>query len=1024
MKICLVSGATTFEACKNTIKKIDTKNFEFQNLVVVPDAFSMQAENLVFDELNIKSTLNIEVVGISRLARKILQSNSIEYERISSLEEVFAIFEAVKENEENFKYFKKCGIDFCTKILQIIKQFKGCKVKPEQIKEVKDELLNNKIHDLKLIYISYEKILNEKLDLSKLLDFFVENAKNMKNLSKINLFFVNFDSFSSEINSFICKLANFVNQIFIGYATPLSMSGNSFIYEDDIFKKTQMFSKENSILVDFEKNPTNLTGEHLAMAKNLFSFEVQSSPSKFFLNYEAKNRHDEVEFVAKYIKNQIVNGHKFKDFQVAVADENYFDDVEQVFSKYKISHYCDTASDLSQTVLGQFIFKILHVANEGVTTDFYRYLLNSFASQSENVDEVLSKIWTECVDDEKEFLKICPQYAQILRKVHCFSQKKQMKEYIFDLEDILELTNDGYQKFLSGLDEKKYFKKQSENAQAKDLIIATLEKLSQIAGEKFVPLKDFEDLLKLSFESVKVETIPSFVDAVFVGDATDSYFEDKPILFVIGATSALPKSRADNGIIDDEDIKKLKANFVLEPEIKVLNRRNRLKIFELLQHATKKLVVTYPIAEEGRQTQKANFLSDLIKIFGANIVTSQSLELFDSALLSPEQKFENLKFVISNIENLPTEYSRLLSENRLDLKMTSVLKSLIKTQIFSPKKIEYINRKISKSKISASELETYFDCPFLHFVRYGLGINPNENIEPNKRNFGSFMHALLKVFIDENQDVSNITNEKIELFLSENIKDVAKKYYAGKIINDTHFIKFLTAESRIVLKNVVFEQKNSKFRPNFCEKRIDFKFYKDKNLVGSIDRVDFDKNYFRVIDYKTGKTDGVLKDLFVGKKLQLFLYANAVKDEFEKDCAGVYYFNCQTKFSKQNSSTKLLGGLTKKDNDVVFETDVRVCDENFKSDLIGTTLKKNATKDEFMFKYGNFVIDFEPLFSYAKKISFGAIDEIDSGYIEPKPIKDHCQNCKYISICHHKNSQGARAYEAVDEKSFKGGENE
>ena len=48
MEIKLITGATAYEAAKNTLKQIDVSDFDKQNLVVVPDSFSMQAENLVF----------------------------------------------------------------------------------------------------------------------------------------------------------------------------------------------------------------------------------------------------------------------------------------------------------------------------------------------------------------------------------------------------------------------------------------------------------------------------------------------------------------------------------------------------------------------------------------------------------------------------------------------------------------------------------------------------------------------------------------------------------------------------------------------------------------------------------------------------------------------------------------------------------------------------------------------------------------------------------------------------------------
>ena len=128
MEIKLVTGATTYEACVNTIKQIDYSDLDMTNLVVVPDSFSMQAENLIFEVLDTQSVFNIEVVGISRLASKILRNNNVAFERISGLEEIFCIFKVIKENENKFKYFHKCGVDYCVKILQVVKQFKACKI--------------------------------------------------------------------------------------------------------------------------------------------------------------------------------------------------------------------------------------------------------------------------------------------------------------------------------------------------------------------------------------------------------------------------------------------------------------------------------------------------------------------------------------------------------------------------------------------------------------------------------------------------------------------------------------------------------------------------------------------------------------------------------------------------------------------------------------------------------------------------------------------------------------------------------
>ncbi len=1017
MKIKLITGATTFEACVNTIKKIDVANLDMTNIVVVPDSFSMQAEKLIFDALKINSTFNIEVVGISRLASKILRNNNIAFDRVTGLEEVFCIFKVIKENEEKFKYFHKCGIDFCIKILQIVKQFKACKIKSSQIKSVGDELLDKKMADLRLIYEAYDKALGEKFDLSKLLEFFVENKDISEELKKINLFFVNFDSFSVEINSFICSLAQKVNSVFIGMARPISQN-NAFIYEDDIYVKTTKLAKESKILVDVENYETSLKDEHLLMARNLFGFNLEHKESDYFLNVVAKNKQDEVEFLAKYIKSQVYkDGLRFRDFAVAVSDEKYLQLIKDIFSLYGITVYCDDAQDLTKTILGQLIIKLLDIAKLGFDMPALQYIVSFPFKDAKDVSQKLESILYYNFQDEIEFLEKFPEYKNLISLIKTLKKCKKISNFASALKELIEFVD--FEKILNQIKEETLHKKESENEQSKELIVGVLEKLSELGEGQEINVFDFEKLLLLAFKSVKVETVPAYIDAVYVGDATTSYFEDVDTLFVLGATAnALPRNQSDTGIIDDDDIKKLRLEFALEPEIKVLNRRARLKIFEMLQHAKNKLIVSVPISEDGKVSQRAGFVNDLRALFGENVLHTVSLEDFELGINDDSDVLNKLNFYIGTKSNLLNAYSKLNVENKIPSRYHSTMQHLIDASINDEKDFALKNNLIlQKDVYSASELENYFACPFKHFVANSLGIKKKENIEPNRRLFGLFQHDILKNFIENFEENSKCP----EKFLKENLEKIAQKHYDLKVLKRKYFLQYLFEESKILLKNLIHEQKNSDFKPIFLEKKVVYKISKNKKLLGYIDRVDSAKDYFRIIDYKTGKTDSVRKELFYGKKLQLFLYANCMKKETGLNCAGVYYFDCQTKYQKANEKVTLLKGATRKEDDVVMLLDKRLWQDDFRSDLIGMSRKKKE-KDDFSFKNGTPADDLDIMIDYALRVSNQAVKEIEDGYISPKPYKDECEKCPYFSVCKHSELQGYRPMQQI--KSFKRNKNE
>ncbi len=989
MNLNFVTGCTLYDATKHTIKKIDCKNLEQKNLVVVPDSFSMQAESLIFDILKVKSTFNISVVGISRLAGKILREHDIPFERVSGLVEILLTYKAIKLNEDKFQYFKNYGIDFCVKVLQILKQFSNCFIKAEDIVPCDDIVLSYKMHDLRLIYETYLKLLEDKLDLSKLLSFFLEKSEFL-DLKNYNLYFVNFDSFSTEIFDFICNLAEKVNSVYIAISKSLGY-GNSYIYEDDTTKKMFNFASMKGIGISVEEKKENLPKGQEAIIKNAFSVKPEQVDLDFFTNVEVEDRNEEINFVAKYIRYQIYQGERFKNFSIAVPSEEYFKDIENVFAKYDIPIYMDYTLNLKDVALTNVFTKIFNIALGGFSRGDIEYLLSCPLFAVENRDEKLKYIDfydVENIDDYKKFDNSLNDLIEIIEDISNCKTIGECCEFGQKFLDYIKPNLDVYLSLIENL------QKRSENEQAFSMISKILSQIAEFDIEENISLKDFIFLLGTVFQSVKVETVPSYIDAVYVGDATKSYFEDTAYLFVLGALAGvLPKTEKDCGLITDEDLSKLNYTKQIEPEIRVINRRNRLKLFEVLQHATKRLFALTPLSQDDK---KANFVEDLIKTFGKkSVVKASSFKRFDRADLSEEDVLKLVCFNLGGKEVAEKNFKKI--ENNLSEDISGSINLCVGHDIFNFG-YENLKNKVLLNKISASSLENYFSCPFKFFVSYLLNVKQKECAKEDKRKIGIFKHDLARQFVEKYLNLKVVNEEDVDRFLNENFEKSAKKVLENVTLENKIFMHILKNECAVMLGNIAYEQKQSDFKPMFLEKFVSGTLGGLK-FVGVIDRVDFYKNYFRIIDYKTGQTGSILKDLYYGKKLQLFLYASCIARQENKECAGVYYFDCKNKFKKKNVSTKLLDGLSLKDNDVVYATDFRLQDEGVKSDLIGATRKKKAGDDGFLFKYGNFTDDFKKYFDYAVNVSEKAIKEIESGYIEPKPLGNECDFCEFNAIC-------------------------
>ncbi len=990
MKLNFVTSGTLFEATKETIKKIDSKNLAQKNIVVVPDSFSMQAESLIFDCLNIKSTFNISVVGVSRLASKILREHNIAYSRVSGLEEILLTYKAVKDNEKDLKYFKNFGIDFCLKVKEILTQFSSCFVKVEDIKS-DDKILSLKMDDLRIIYKRYLELLENRLNLSKLFEFFLEKSEFI-DLKDVNLYFVNFDSFSKQIFDFICQLAPKVNSVYISLAKPI-WQGNAYIYETDSLNKMLKYASAQGVQVAVEENKLAIGKDQQTVLKSVFSLQSEKNESKFFQSIVASDKHDEIDFVAKFIHFQIVSGKRYKNFAIAVPEESYFQEIENVFVKYNIPAYMDHTLSLNETGVSKFFVKIFKIALGGLNKLDLEYLISSPFLNLIDIDEKIDKVEYYEIENEVEYKKFDASLNYVFELLKKIKKAQKIQNFCDLGEKVTEIIDKNFDFYL----EKVFsLQKKNENEEALSLIKKVLDEIRSFKFDENINLEDFIFLLETIFQSVKVETVPSYIDAVYVGDATRSYFENVDTLFVLGATSALlPKTQKDNGIITDDELEKI--GHLIEPEIRVINRRNRLKLFEVLQHAQNRLFALIPI---GESAQKSGFVEDLERAFGSKENSTSSYLNFHRADIDEENLAKLINFQLGTKEVAERNFKKI--EKNLSQNYINSINSVVSSDIFSYN-YENLDFNPLANKISVSRLESYFACPFQHFVSYTLRIKPREYAKQDNRKIGILKHDLAKKFVDKFENLTEVNEKTTEEFLENEFISSAQKVFDGVVFADKVFLRILRRECLNMLSNIVYEQKNSSFKPVYTEKLIKNKIG-GKEFVGIIDRVDQFENYFRIIDYKTGKVDGLLKDLCYGKKLQLFVYGNFARSDLQLQPAGVYYFDCKNRFKKKKNSNKLLDGLTLKSDEIAYASDSRFSDENFKSDLIGGARKK-LSDDGFSFKYGNFTPSFDKYFDYSIKISEKAIQEIESGYIAPKPLEKTCDFCPYQAICKFKNDK-------------------
>jgi ATP-dependent helicase/nuclease subunit B len=200
-------------------------------------------------------------------------------------------------------------------------------------------------------------------------------------------------------------------------------------------------------------------------------------------------------------------------------------------------------------------------------------------------------------------------------------------------------------------------------------------------------------------------------------------------------------------------------------------------------------------------------------------------------------------------------------------------------------------------------------------------------------------------------------------------------------------------------------------------------------LRGFVDRVDIwnedGRNYFRVVDYKTGKKDFDYCDVYNGVGLQMLLYLFALEQSAYGTGAGVQYFPARAallsadgrlseeeaeSFRQKEWKRK---GLLLEDEQVLDAMDP----EDWKR--LSVTRKKDGTISGDLADRDQLKALRAYIFSYLAAM----VDDIASGNVTANPYTrgtshDACSFCPYSAVCHKETLATRRNYKAMSAQEF------
>ena len=203
---------------------------------------------------------------------------------------------------------------------------------------------------------------------------------------------------------------------------------------------------------------------------------------------------------------------------------------------------------------------------------------------------------------------------------------------------------------------------------------------------------------------------------------------------------------------------------------------------------------------------------------------------------------------------------------------------------------------------SPSEIETCLQCPFKHFARYGLRLDPFRGPLPVRWDLGSLAHEILadatRRALREPGGVRSVPDARWRELLEESVRDRWAQRPAD-LPDRRPDLVFLADVLVGFLRDVVAVHaerwRRGRFEPIACEQRFAGDGAPDAlpgvelplpdagrvRVHGQIDRIDRaadgEQAALLVYDYKSGPPESVKQTFLTGNRLQLFLYLLAVQ---------------------------------------------------------------------------------------------------------------------------------------------------
>ena len=1073
--LTILLGTDWVENRKRVLQMIadDVRNQHDACILIVPEMISHDVERRLCEAAGDTTSRYAEVLSFTRLCRRVSEAVGRGIpDCLDNGGRVVAMASAARQLHSKLKAYAAVETrpDFLDSLVTAIDEFKRCCITADDLASAakkSDGVLAQKLEELSLLMFAYDGLCeNGRKDPSSQMMWLLEQLED-SNYAQDHTFYIDgFPDFTRQ------HMAIVEHIILNSHNVVISLNCDRIESDDPAFEKV---SDTAQAIVRFAQNAgidynvVTITPRSDPLKKvrdTVFRGKIERSDSldNCLQLEQFRTIYEECLAAAKTVMYYVQKGDRYRDFSVVCTDmQAYRNTLELVFERCNIPVYLSGTEDiLEKSVISTVLYALDTAMNGFEQRDVFRYIksvLSPLDLDTCNLVEnycilwnISGNLWTkewvnhpsglgaEWSETDRELMDKLNAARNLVMDPLMFLHNafnkaltvQEQVDAILTFLDKIELSKQ-LEQLANSFESIGDFRNSQILDQLWEILLSALSQLQDVLGDTVWSSDAFTRLLRLLLSQYDVGTIPHVLDAVMVGPMNAMRCQQVKHVIILGALEGqLPGYTGSMGILSDSERTELRRLGVpLTGGAMEGVQAEFSDIYGVFCGAEETVHVFCPSGPQSFIFKRLINWVDGPTETDVSFVTAMADPLEAGAYLLRMGTEEDA--VEMEIQN---QYLQIQS------KVNHALGQIDKTNVDSL---------YGKSLyLSASQVDKQADCRLSYFLRYGLNAKERKPITIDPAEFGTYVHAVLEETAKEIVSLGGFRNISLEQTLE--IAQKHSKAYASARFNQIeskrleYLFKRNTEELRYIVEELWQELQQSEFSPigfevAFGDGReipaipIPGKTMSAK-LRGFVDRVDIwnsnGNNYFRVVDYKTGRKDFDYCDVFNGYGLQMLLYLFALEEQGvsllgdHPKGVGIQYFPARIPFisaSKQLSPEEALQerrkqlkrkGLLLNDEEILSAMEPG---ENF--ERLNCVRKKDgslsgdiATREQMHL-----------LKKYVFSILGNLVDDISGGCITPNPYTrgsshNACAFCPYSSVCHPAFVEGRRNYQAMNAQHF------